>query len=388
MATENEPKTIIIGAGIIGLSTAYYLTQSPFTNPKTLTLLDTSPQLFTSASGYAGGFLAKDWFSPSIAELGALSFTLHRELAEQHNGHENWGYSRSTGTSLTSDARMQKGGKKERGHDWLMEGRSRADVSGAHEFYGEEKGPAWLVRREGDELEVVSEGDSTAQVDPRRLCEFLLDEVRRKGVEVRNPVVSKGAERDAEGMIKGIKVSNETGETEIIEGQKIVITAGAWSGRVFETLFPDAKKRLGISSLAGHSLVVRSPRWMKEHEGKGCHAVFATDTNGFSPEIFSRIGGEIYIAGLNDASLKPPDVAGNSKPDVRSIERLKSVATQMLGVPGAEDDLEVVREGLCFRPVARGNPILGRIPDDRLSAKGQLRTQGGSLGGVFVAAGG
>lgn len=164
----------------------------------------------------------------------------------------------------------------------------------------------------------------------------------------------------------------------------LVITAGAWSGKVFEGLFPGSKTKLLISSLAGHSIVVRSPRWRTEDEEKGCHAVFATDTEGFSPEIFSRIGREIYIAGLNDSSLSLPKVASESKPDPESIVRLKRVATRMLGVPGAEDDLEIVREGLCFRPVARGFPIVSRVPDKML---GDVRTRTGRDGGVFLAAG-
>ena len=92
--------TVILGAGIIGTSTAYYLSQSPTTPPESIHLIESSPRLFASASGYAAGFLASDWFSTPTASLGALSFRLHKELAEAHNGAEEWGYSRSTGTSM------------------------------------------------------------------------------------------------------------------------------------------------------------------------------------------------------------------------------------------------------------------------------------------------
>jgi len=148
--------TIILGAGIIGTSTAYYLSLSPRTLPHTIHLIEASPTLFASASGYAGGFLAKDWFSPSVAALGALSFRLHKELAEEHGGREKWGYSRSTGTSMVD-------GSGKRGDDWLREGGSRAEMAGVHEFE-EGKGPAWLTRRAGGRVEVVSEDGSTAQV--------------------------------------------------------------------------------------------------------------------------------------------------------------------------------------------------------------------------------
>lgn len=130
---------------------------------------------------------------------------------------------------------------------------------------------------------------------------------------------------------------------------------------------------------------MRTPRWATEHEEKGCHAVFGGDSNGFSPEIFSRIGGEIYIAGLNDASLKLPESASESKPDPEIVKNLMQTAKKMLGAPEMEDDLQVVREGLCFRPITkRGPPIVCRVPDQML---GEMSTRGGGDGGVFVAAG-
>ena len=93
---------------------------------------------------------------------------------------------------------------------------------------------------------------------------------------------------------------------------------------------------------------MKSPRWSQEHEKKGCHAVFTTNEEGFSPEIFSRIGGEVYIAGLNDASLALPTLPTECKIDESSVEMLKKTAKKLLGAQGDMDDLEVVRMGLCF----------------------------------------
>ena len=74
------------------LSTAYYLSLSQ--PGSSIHLVDPSPTLFASASGRAGGFLARDWFSPSLAGLGALSFSEHKRLADEHGGREKWGYMR------------------------------------------------------------------------------------------------------------------------------------------------------------------------------------------------------------------------------------------------------------------------------------------------------
>ena len=158
MATS---QTAILGTGIIGLSTAYYLSLSPSTPPSSIHLIDPSPVLFASASGFAGGFLAEDWFAASLEELGKLSFRLHRELAEAEGGREKWGYVRSRGVSFSAGAQTRKG---ERGEDWLRQGGSRGDVVGVSELFGEGNGPPWLRREEGDSLESIGEEGSLAQV--------------------------------------------------------------------------------------------------------------------------------------------------------------------------------------------------------------------------------
>lgn len=55
-----EPHTVILGSGIIGLSAAYYLCESGNTDPTTIWLVDSSPELFRCASGLAAGFCAAD----------------------------------------------------------------------------------------------------------------------------------------------------------------------------------------------------------------------------------------------------------------------------------------------------------------------------------------
>jgi glycine/D-amino acid oxidase-like deaminating enzyme len=59
-SNSHDATTVILGSGIIGLSTAYYLSESGNTDPKKIHLIDASPELFHCASGLAGGFLAAD----------------------------------------------------------------------------------------------------------------------------------------------------------------------------------------------------------------------------------------------------------------------------------------------------------------------------------------
>ena len=78
------------GGGIIGSTTAYFLSQHPNFNPKkhSITLLEAT-KIAGGASGKAGGLLAL-WAYPNC--IVPLSYRLHYELAEKHGGAERWGY--------------------------------------------------------------------------------------------------------------------------------------------------------------------------------------------------------------------------------------------------------------------------------------------------------
>lgn len=221
--------------------------------------------------------------------------------------------------------------------------------------------------------------------DPLRLSQFLLRESIRKGVRLHHAAKAVRISEDESGEMSGIRIHHARGGDHKIPCTRLLITAGAWTPRVFETLFPNSKLKIGVSQLAGHSLVVKSPRWTKELESKGCHAVFTTMRSGLNPEIFSRSGEEIYVAGLNDPSLPLPDLPTDAKVDKASIDEMNGIAERLLGTPGTSD-LQVVREAVCFRPVTRrGVPILSRIGDKDLG--GGIETKAGNDGGVFVAAG-
>ncbi|KAI8633198.1 FAD dependent oxidoreductase [Xylariaceae sp. FL1651] len=83
---------VIIGGGIIGTTTAYYLTRHSSFNPSIhhITLLEAA-SIAAGASGKAGGLLGL-WAYPMC--LVPLSYRLHAELAAEHGGADKWGYRR------------------------------------------------------------------------------------------------------------------------------------------------------------------------------------------------------------------------------------------------------------------------------------------------------
>ncbi|KIW56993.1 hypothetical protein PV05_05599 [Exophiala xenobiotica] len=412
--------TVIIGGGIIGLSMAYYLSLATRATGNTaIHIIDSSPALLTSASGYAGGFLASDWFSPAVSSLGALSFRLHRELAEEHNGQRKWGYAGSHVYSLSVDDHgiSSKGskGSKGRREDWLLEGTSRA---GLVESKSDDKGamlnddgsPAAFTPQVGGSLDTIANPEDCAQVEPKELCEFLLEESKNNGVQVHLSTKVTAVLTDSDGTLKGLKLestgdhNNDLGE---IECHNVVLSAGAWTPGVFKTLFPRSKTRIPISPLAGYSIAVKSPRYTaplvdpeKRHIGGGednwqCYAIYCAPGRywSYAPEAYARLARngqtEVWVGGLNDSTLSLPELAVDVKKliDPGSIESLRKTTVQLTGLAkeGAElnqDDLETVREGLCFRPITHsGMPLIGRISENHL---GGCKVNDG---GVWIAAG-
>ena len=152
--------TVILGGGIIGSAIAYYLSAGK--SEDEVHVVEQSPELFSSASGYAAGFLARDWFEPSLASLGALSFDLHHQIAAENDGDSNWGFMKGTAFSLDTISVRKKDGSC--GDDWLREGNSRAETATGSEHVTYADWPLWLTRQHGGVLEQLSQGESVAQV--------------------------------------------------------------------------------------------------------------------------------------------------------------------------------------------------------------------------------
>lgn len=151
--------TVILGSGVIGLSSAYYLLQHQ--SGDSIHLIDSANELFASASGFAGGFLAKDWFRPELMPLAELSFEEHRKLAEEENGRERWGYAKSVTVSYEPNGPLMNG---KRGEDWLLEGTSRAELVDTRREHQDGEIPGWLRRVDGDSVSVIDDGSGTAIV--------------------------------------------------------------------------------------------------------------------------------------------------------------------------------------------------------------------------------
>jgi glycine/D-amino acid oxidase-like deaminating enzyme len=251
---DDANDVVILGCGIIGLCTAYYLTESGNTDPKSIHVVDSSPKLFHCASGLAAGFLSADctylWklasrsrsaqrvihylvafsdyevgFAPSVSSLGALSFKLHADLANAHSGRTTWGYSQSTGISLSQDSESAIGGS---GEDWLENGTSRAQLANYNRPWEEQAAsPEWLRRTQEGIMEVISRDGTTAQIDPLRFCQWILEEVKQRGVKIHQPATATAIVKDAADVLCGVRISGGEGAESDAEckAQSMILTS-------------------------------------------------------------------------------------------------------------------------------------------------------------------
>ena len=98
----NGDDTVILGAGVIGLATAYQLALAHRETANATTRLhgriivvERAAHISPAASGQATGGLGDFGFASGVADLGALSYRLFQELALA-NGVKEFGFSEST----------------------------------------------------------------------------------------------------------------------------------------------------------------------------------------------------------------------------------------------------------------------------------------------------
>ena len=127
--------------------------------------------------------------------------------------------------------------------------------------------------------------------DPLRLSNFLLSECLSRGVHLHTSTHALSVSCNSSGQIHGIRIRHANGTEADLPCSRLVIASGAWTPQVFTTLFPSSDVKLPITSLAGHSLLMRSPAWKRPQEGEETAAVFSTDPTGYFPEMFARVDG-------------------------------------------------------------------------------------------------
>lgn len=379
-ATSQEKKNvIIIGGGIIGSTTAYFLTRHPSYNPAvhTISLIEATG-IASGASGKAGGLLAL-WAYPSC--IVPLSFRLHRELAQEHGGEKRWGY-RGVGCGQLSIKGRRLGSDSAEGngppahfngvHDQAKERvslRKRSKESDrALKVTGIPEDLDWLVDANIQSYDSMGTPENTAQVHPYQFTTSMAELAQESGLNVLLGTVTsinyqdQNTTKPSHNAVESVTyMDKSTKITHTLPATDIILTAGPWT----KSLLP----RAPISSLRAHSITIRPTRPCSAYTiftsitlppNFRPSSSITTSTSSsqkparhrpssvtVTPEIYSRPNNELYICGEGDTLTPLP-------PSSADVEVDESRCAELVDYCAAiSDELrhgEVLSRQACYLP--------------------------------------
>ncbi|KAF9444288.1 FAD dependent oxidoreductase [Macrolepiota fuliginosa MF-IS2] len=391
MSTSGAPKIVIIGGGIIGCTTAYYLSRRFGSR---VTLLEASKHgVAQGASGKAGGLVAK-WAYPK--ELVNVSFHEHVALAEEHGGSSRWGWRYVNCGSWEGRAGIS--GDADPGASGGVSRKKSLEKTLGLTDGGVTKNARRKKTRLPDDLRWISESltDSyspmaatghTAQVYPYEFTASMLELAGANGVEFVTGQATSIEIGDDTGDEPGRRVTGVeyrdpyTGAAKTILASHVILAAGAWS----PTLLPQAD--LPIAATRAHSItlqprsgVIISPYVLfTEIKLPPTPDDRLTDA---SPEIYARPNNEVYACGPGDDSPLPDTVDDVQIDEGACDSILKHVSSVSLELRQAKVD----RRQACFLPTVSkgGGPIIGEAGN---VAKGLIIATGHTCWGICNAPG-
>eukprot|EP00045_Choanoeca_perplexa_P008907 m.83970 g.83970 ORF g.83970 m.83970 type:complete len:361 (+) comp14669_c0_seq1:58-1140(+) len=311
-------KVVIVGGGVIGCSTAYYLSCKPCSE---VILIEQCDQVAAAASGKAGGFLARDWCSGPLDALARRSFDLHAELAEKHDNP--WDYRRLNTISVK------------------MTGYQASMV---------EQVP-WLDKVDQGDAGIMGSKSTTAQVTPAKFTRGMMELAIKQGATRLKGRVT-GLQKTAAGAASGVVLEDGTK----VLGDAIVLCMGPWSGTA-KSWVPTLPT---IDGSKAHSIVVQpsQPETITDHAIFVSYAAKGKMTN---PEIYPRPDGTVYMCSTGDDDAPLPEDPNHVTVSPADCDRIYSI---MGTVSTALQDATILKQQACYLPSSPdSNPLLGPVPD-------------------------
>lgn len=329
-----KERIVIVGAGIVGVCCAYFITQHPSYDPEKYEIvIFEAVRPACAASGKAGGLLSRSAFPQQIVPL---SFALHAELAEKYNGAEAWGFRHLTTFSIEG---VKAASSQRKVHADLP-----PDLD-------------WIDSEIVTYAEKLGGPDTYAQVHPYLFTTYLL----RKVLENANTEIIHGrvtqlhgdrASAKAEGLSY---ISEDSPSEKTLKADSIIVTAGPWTSQ----LMPSCP----VVALKAHSITLQPTRQVS------AYALFTelrlSRHQYVSPEIYARKD-EIFVSGEGLAEPLPL-TADKVVPESEKCDALFKHAGELSReIRGGR----VLRKQACFLPVVDSmsctGPFIGSTNVDKL----------------------
>ena len=372
MAASEKKDIVIIGGGIIGATTAYYLTRHPKYNPDLHSIhLIEGTKIAAGASGKAGGLLAL-WAYPSC--LVPLSFRLHAELGKEHDGATRWCYRRLGCGELSARGRVVKAKPSVSGD---MKGTDEERGS-LHSTGGTVGGNVSLQKRTAESLKSLKRAglpedldwfadecvhaydsmgtpENTAQVHPYQFTTSMADLAKEKGVKV---II--GTVTDIKSFSSGHSVfytPKDSNKSETVTATDVVITAGPWTKSLLQVA--------PIGALRAHSVTIRPSKSTSAYAiftsislPKDFHEGINSRAQHVTPEIYARPNNEVYACGEGDHMVPLPKTAAEVEVDEK---RCQDIVDYVSSVSDELRDGKVLTRQACYLPQVEsgGGPLVG-----------------------------
>lgn len=285
-----------------------------------------------------------------------MSFDLHDQLAQEHNGAETWGYRRVECGQLTAQGVLPTDSPKE-------DRSSNSNVLLGKWWNSSQRGPSdlpddldWINRKSVQEYEELADTQSTAQVHPLQFTNYMAKLAEQGGARIvigtvkqincidayntsGNAAPLSSTQDPRRNKVVSITYTDRaTSEIYTIPATTVVLAAGPWT----PTLLPLVR----MAPIRAHSVTI------KLKEAVSAYCLFtnitltgyhpppistdmskASSTKTISVEIYARPNNEVYICSQGDSDVplpSPTDSVIVSSQSCREITDAASCVSTLL----------------------------------------------------------
>jgi len=313
------------GGGIVGTTTAYYLTRSPSYNPAihSIVLLEAAG-IAAGSSGKGGGFIAS-WAIPRC--IAPLSFKLHQNLAREHDGEKFWGFRTVHAAEIEIQAREPDGDRNETDSDdrpsaldWLFPGSVRA--------YNE-----------------IGTPTDSGQVHPHLFSNKIAELAKMGGASIVIGTATSINHDEGGSNVKSVTYTSQ-GETHELPATDVLVAAGPWTSK----LLPQVK----LQAPKGHSIVVQPSRdrispYILFPDIRASMPIVSPDIYPRPSDAFNSCD-TIYASGPDYYDVPLPDLASDVTVEPDKVEdvwkAVKSVSQEI-------QDGTVITKQACYKAQIR-----------------------------------
>ncbi|KAF2494533.1 hypothetical protein BU16DRAFT_573004 [Lophium mytilinum] len=353
--------TITLGAGAIGLSTAYYLalalkeTVPHFISRPSIVVVEPSHNVCPGASGEF----------TETSSLGVLSYCLHEELASKFRGRNRYGFSNLTIYRISP---KNFTASPSPANDWGPYPPINKSVANL---------PKWTSSSDDWTVQLLADAPHLAHLEPRQFCHFLRKRCEKLGMKFLFNSSVDSLERDdgSEGFTRASNITTKPKEaTTTMSCSAAILAAGPWSDRVFSSLFPAARIKIpmNVTYSAGNHLEIRTPSWKPSDDYNSADQVFLNHIiqGPHELDISTFLGGTMYIGGYGATPEALPAYADAVFVQPDALPGMIELARKYLRLQ-TDETFEVVKSGRCYRPLLiPNNPIITKVKWSSLGAIG------------------